>query len=176
MTLLQRILLIPSLLPLVVVLVLSVLHRGEPTRLHLLGWTSPEVPLGVWTALAGTGAAGLAASSSILSTTRKQPLRRRLHRSYEPVPPSSRQEDFTAPHIPVPAPPQRDLRDPAPTVAVAYRVIKRGVPPQHRSHAADVDSVQRVNEPAPRSVSDPLAQDSTLEEASEWGDDPNRDW
>ena len=67
MTLLQRILLIPSLLPLVVVLVLSVLHRGEPTRLHLLGWSSPEVPLGVWTALAATGAAGLAASSSILS-------------------------------------------------------------------------------------------------------------
>ena len=176
MTLLQRILLIPSLLPLVVVLVLSVLHRGEPTRLHLLGWSSPEVPLGVWTALAATGAAGLAASSSFLRTTRKQPLRRRLHRSYEPVSPSSRQEDFTAPHIPVPAPPQRDLRDPAPTVAVAYRVIKRGVPHQHSNHAADVDSVQRANETVPRSVSDPLTPKSTPEEASEWGDDPNRDW
>jgi hypothetical protein len=141
-----------------------------------LGWSSPEVPLGVWTALAATGAAGLAASSSILITTRKQPLRRRLHRSYEPVSPSNRQEDFTTPHIPVPAPPQRDLREPAPTVAVAYRVIKRGVPPQHSSYAADLDSVQRVNEPAPRSVSDPLASESKPEEASEWGDDPNRDW
>ena len=37
MKLLQRVLLIPSLLPLLVVLVLSALHRGEPTRLHLLG-------------------------------------------------------------------------------------------------------------------------------------------
>ena len=175
MTLLQRILLIPSLLPLLVVLVLSVLHRGEPTRLHLLGWSSPEVPLGVWTALAATGAAGLAASSSILITT-QQPLRRQLHRSYEHISPSNRQEEFTTPHVPVPAPPQRDLHEPSPTVAVAYRVIKRGVPSQHISHAANVDSVQRVNEPAPRSVSDPLASESKPDEVSEWGDDPNRDW
>ena len=65
MKLLQRVLLIPSLLPLLVVLVLSALHRGEPTRLHLLGWSSPEAPLGAWTALAATGSAALAASSAL---------------------------------------------------------------------------------------------------------------
>ena len=84
MTLLQRILLIPSLVPLVAVLVLSALHRGAPTRLHLLGWSSPQAPLGLWTALAATGAAALSASSALFIVPRNQPLRRRLHRPYEP--------------------------------------------------------------------------------------------
>ena len=73
MKLLQRVLLIPSLLPLLVVLVLSALHRGEPTRLHLLGWSSPEAPLGVWTALAATGSAALAASSALFLMPSQQP-------------------------------------------------------------------------------------------------------
>jgi uncharacterized integral membrane protein len=118
MKLLQRVLLIPSLLPLLVVLVLSALHRGEPTRLHLLGWSSPEAPLGVWTALAATGSAALAASSALFLMPSQQPLRRRLHRSYEPPAPSNWQEDGVDQQNSVPAPPQRDLRDPAPTVAV----------------------------------------------------------
>ena len=83
MTLLQRLLLIPSLVPLVAVLVLSALHRGAPTRLHLLGWSSPQAPLGLWTALAATSAAALSASSALLIVPRNQPLRRRLHRPYE---------------------------------------------------------------------------------------------
>jgi hypothetical protein len=179
MRLLQRILLIPSLLPLVAVLVLSSLHRGEPTRLHLLGWSSPEAPLGVWTALAATGAAALSASSSLLIFPRNQPLRRRLHRPYEAPSTPEWQVDGAQPpqdRSPVPTPPQRDLRDPAPTVAVAYRVIKRGVPHQKFNNFASEGTDQPVREPVPSRVSNPSSQESTEKGASDWGDDPNRDW
>ena len=176
MTLLQRILLIPCLLPLGAVLVLSAFHRGEPTRLYLLGWSSPEAPLGAWTALSATGAAALAATTALLIVPTQQPLRRRLHRSYEPSQPSTWQQDDAVQRDPIAAPPQRDLRDPAPTVAVAYRVIKRGVPEQGSRQSNDVESVRTVREEASRTVSEPIAQESIGNEASDWGDDPNRDW
>jgi hypothetical protein len=173
---LQRILLIPSLLPLAVVLVLSALHRGEPTRLHLLGWSSPEAPLGVWTALAATGSAALATSSALLLVPARQPLRRRLHRTYEPPAPFGSQADGADQHSPIPAPPQRDLRDPAPTVAVTYRIIKRGGAHEMPRHSADPAPVQSVGNPGPRTVSVPLSAEASGNEASDWGDDPNRDW
>ena len=176
MKLLQRVLLIPSLLPLLVVLVLSALHRGEPTRLNLLGWSSPEAPLGVWTALAATGSAALAASSALFLMPSQQPLRRRLHRSYEPPAPSNWQEDGVDQQNSVPAPPQRDLRDPAPTVAVTYRIIKRGVPHQNVNHFESEGTDQPVREPVPSRVSNPPSQQSTEDVGSDWGDDADRDW
>ena len=176
MTLFQRILLIPCLLPLGAVLVLSAFHRGEPTRLYLLGWSSPEAPLGVWTALSATGAAALAATTALLIVPTQQPLRRRLHRSYEPPQPSNWQQDDAHQRDPVAAPPQRDLRDPAPTVAVSYRVIKRGVPDQGSSQSTDLESVPTVRKEVSRTVSERIAQDSIDNQASDWGDDPNRDW
>ena len=179
MTLLQRILLIPSLVPLVAVLVLSALHRGAPTRLHLLGWSSPQAPLGLWTALAATGAAALSASSALFTVPRNQPLRRRLHRPYEArSAPEWQVDGARAPHerSPVPSPPQRDLRDPAPTVAVAYRIIKRGVPHQNVNHFESEGTDQPVRKPVPSRVSNSSSQLFTEDVASDWGDDPNRDW
>ena len=176
MTLLQRILLIPSLFPLVAVLVLSAVHRGAPTRLHLLGWSSPEAPLGVWTAFAATGAAALAASSALLTVPSNQPLRRRLHRPYEtsatPEWPVDRAQDRS----PAPSPPQRDLRDPAPTVAVAYRIIKRGAPHQDYNHVEREEIDPPFREPVPSRVPHAPSPESTPFVASDWGDDPNRDW
>jgi hypothetical protein len=61
-------------------------------------------------------------------------------------------------------------------VAVAYRVIKRGVPEQGSRQSTDVESVRTVREEASRTVSEPIAQESIGNEASDWGDDPNRDW
>ena len=60
-----------------------------------------------------------------------------------------------------PAPmPERDVRDPAPTVAVPYRVVQKGRP-QHRS-----------NEPQPAARSATAATNAS----QDWGDDPDRDW
>ncbi len=177
MTLLQRILLIPSLLPLVAVLVLSALHRGTPTRLHLLGWSSPEAPLGVWTAFAATGAAALSATSALLLVVPiNQPLRRRLHRPLEASPTPEWQVDSVKDRSPASSPPQRDLRDPAPTVAVTYRIIKRGVPHEDYNPAERERIDHPFREPVASQVSNASSPESGEYVASDWGDDPNRDW
>ena len=165
--------------PLVAVLVLSALHRGAPTRLHLLGWSSPQAPLGLWTALAATGAAALSASSALLIVSRNQPLSRRLHRPHEvPYIPEWQVDGDQAfqDRSPVPSPPQRDLRDPAPTVAVTYRIIKRGVPHRNVNHFESEGTDQPVREPVPSRASNPPSQPSTEDVGSDWGDDPDRDW
>jgi hypothetical protein len=110
---------------------------------------------------------------------RNQPLRRRLHRPYEsPSAPEWQADRARAPQdrSPVPSPPQRDLRDPAPTVAVAYRIIKRGVPHQNVNHFESEGTDQPVREPVPSRVSNPPSQQSTEDVGSDWGDDPDRDW
>jgi hypothetical protein len=144
-----------------------------------LGWSSPQAPLGLWTALAATGAAALSASSALFIVPRNQPLRRRLHRPFEsPSAPEWQADRARAPQdrSPVPSPPQRDLRDPAPTVAVAYRIIKRGVPHQNANHFESEGTDQPLREPVPSRVSNPPSPQSTVDMASDWGDDPNRDW
>lgn len=140
---LQKLLLLPCLAPFVMLIVLSALTRGTPVRLQLLIWRTPPLPIGAGTVLAASTGAGLAASTILLLKPSRPPLRRQVHRAVENVerepqpPPSS------------PAMPERDIRDPAPTVAVSYRVIQQ-----------------------PERVS----SQTTSSDASDWGQDPDRDW
>ena len=92
----------------------------------------------------------------------QQPLRRTFRRPSVP----GDSVDFDAHQEspmrgPVPGP-ERDLRDPAPTVAVPYRVIQR--PAQT---APDVP-----REPVSRAAVDTSASAAS----SDWGDDPDRNW
>jgi hypothetical protein len=61
-------------------------------------------------------------------------------------------------------------------VAVAYRIIKRGVPHKNINHFESEGKDQPVREPFPSPVPNPPSQQSTEDEASDWGDDPDRDW
>ena len=143
MSALQRLLLLPCLAPFVLVIVLSALTRGTPVRLQLLIWRTPPLPIGAWTALAVSTGAGLAASTALLLKPSRQPLRRQVHRAVESV---DREPPSTPPSQVMP---ERDIREPAPTVAVAYRVIQQ--PERGRSQANDIDT-------------------------SDWDQDPDRDW
>lgn len=140
---LQRLLLLPCLAPFVMVIVLSALTRGTPVRLQLLIWRTPPLPIGAWTALAASTGAGLAAGTVLLLKPTRQPLRRQVHRPVENV------EREPQPPPPSPAMPERDIRDPAPTVAVSYRVIQQ--PERVGSQTNNTDS-------------------------SDWNQDPDRDW
>ena len=156
MSLIQRLLLMLCLAPLLAVMVVSTLHGESSTRLRLLIWTSPMLPIGAWTALAAGGGAMAAAASAVLLQPSARPLRRTRHTSYAP----EQRDPPTAPPHPVADPePQRDLRDPAPTVSVAYRVIQR--PAQAKS--------------GPQAPSRPQPQSPSVDE-SNWGKDPDRDW
>jgi uncharacterized integral membrane protein len=151
---LRQLLLLPLLAPLLAVMVVGALNPKPSVRLRLLTTTSPPLPIGVWIMLAATGggllsaaAAGLALRSgsspgrqrqvrlplgeeppwsepslwadadSINATT---PSRRR-----SPPPPTS-ERDWPETMA---AGPSRAPGEPAPTVEVPFRVIRRPASP-----------------------------------------------
>ena len=160
MTLLQRLLLVPCLAPLLALLLISVSTPRSASRLQILLWTSNPQPIGLWMALAGVGGAGLSGLAALLLMPAAPRLRRQLH---QPVEPGRFREDFSArPPKPADPMPERDIRDPAPTVAVPYRIVQRG---ESQSRPAPVSSEVRV---------EPVASHNAA--AMGWGDDPDQDW
>ena len=153
----QRLLLIPCLAPLLVLLVLSASNFGDKTRIRLLVWTTPPLPVGAWTALAGVGGASGAAVAAFLVLPTERPLRRQRR---SPVQQEFDERGYDAdestPRSSSNRGPERDVREPAPTVSVAYRVIQRP-------------------SSAPRQ-SDASAVTSPPQEFNDWGDDLEANW
>ena len=153
MSLFQKLLLIPCLAPLLGLLIASGLNTASSSQLQLLVWRTPSLPIGAWTALAGLTGAGLSAVSALLLLPSAPPLRRRWHQPLDrPV-----EQDWPQ-QSPSPMP-ERDVRDPAPTVAVPYRVVQKGRP-QHRG-----------GDPQPSRSAAAASQTD-----HDWGADPDRDW
>lgn len=135
MALLQRLLLLPLLAPLLLVLLVGALNPRPNLSLRLLIWSTPALPIGAWIALAAGGGAGLSAAAAALALqTGPVSLRRQVRRNprdplenWEAPPPRA-----TAPPPKSAAPPRqaagpaRPPGDPAPTVAVPFRVIRKG--------------------------------------------------
>lgn len=171
MTRFQRLLLIPSLAPLLAVLLLSALQERRPQRLNLLLWTSPPLPIGVWTALASLSGAGLTVGGTLLLRSSGPRLRRTQRFHSGTVNPGVRPDDVrdtaAADSAWMPEPrqpmPERDIREPAPTVAVAYRVVQRPAAAQSASDGPD---------PTPASSTTTAVADHD----DQWGDDPDQDW
>lgn len=140
MNLLQRLLLLPCLSPLLAVLIVAALNTGQPTALRLLTWRSGRLPIGAWIAISASGSALFTALAALSTSAVAPPLRRQVHRSmgweakdeqaWRPESESTRQWRASPQAAPQQSSawPERDLRDPAPTVAVPFRVIKRGKP------------------------------------------------
>ena len=129
MALLQRLLLLPLLAPLLLVLLVGALNPRPNLSLRLLIWSSPALPIGAWLALAAGGGAGLSAAAAALALqTGPVSLHRQVRR--EPRDPmDSWEEPPKASATSQPrqaAGPQRPPGDPAPTVAVPFRVIRKG--------------------------------------------------
>lgn len=152
MTGFSRLLLIPCLAPLLTVLVLSAANRTPVVQLKVLIWTSPALPLGAWTALAGTAGTALSGVAAVLMLPpRKRLQAERFSRGATSVDPATERVERSAPTTM----PERDIREPAPTVSVPFRVIQR---------------------PA-RSVDVPEARsDASSTPIDDWEQDPNRDW
>jgi hypothetical protein len=129
LALLQRLLLLPLLAPLLLVLLVGALNPRPNLALRLLIWSTPSLPIGAWIALAAGGGAGLSAAAAALALqTGPVSLRHQVRRDPRD-PPDSWQEPPKAAAPPPPrqaAGPQRPPGDPAPTVAVPFRVIRKG--------------------------------------------------
>jgi hypothetical protein len=131
---LRQLMLLPVLAPLLAVLLLAAANPRPGVSLRLLLWSSPTLPLGAWIAAAAAGGAGLSAAATALA------LRQGAREAWTAAPPSGtraseraatppRQTSRQAPLRPQPgaggAGPSRAPGEPAPTVEVPFRVIRR---------------------------------------------------
>ena len=153
---LQRWLLVPCLAPLAAVLLASAFNSSGNTRLQLLIWRSPPLPIGAWTALAGLTGAGLSAVSVLLLVPTTPPLRRQRHQPLKPPRPDPEMREV------VTTTPQRDVREPAPTVAVPYRIVQK-------------PRLEKRSTPSKPTTTSRSA-DPTASSSDGWGLDPDLDW
>lgn len=143
---LRRLLLLPLLSPLLALLVVGALNPRPGVSLRLLLWSSPPLPLGAWIALAGAGGAALSAGATSLALAEGgAPLQRQVRRRQgaqgpepweeEPLAASEppRRQRWSEAREPAPSRPtgmdagrSRAPGEPVPTVAVPFRVIRRG--------------------------------------------------
>ena len=173
---LQRVLLVPLLTPLLAVLLVAAINPRPSVAVRLLIWTSPALPLSAWLA----AAAGLGAGVSSLGTalalqgagrgiTPRRQVRRpgfwndaepEVQRQSEEMPEQEPWDRGPKDVEPKPnqaswAGPSRGASEPAPTVSVPFRVIRKP-----RSAAAAAPS----SPAAPTVVND------------DWGSASNDDW
>ena len=170
MTPLQRLLLIPCLSPLLLTLLVGGLNLGKAGSLRILTWELPKLPIGVWMAVAATSGAVLGSGGVLAAgSSTQQTLQREVRRTYtwqdDASEPEAQRAATTAATMPWP---ERDVRDPAPTVSVPFRVIRTG-----RS-SKDIATRREVKE---RTVSEPVqpVQASTTD-FDDWNQPIPTDW
>ena len=135
MSLLQRLLLLPLLSPLLAVLLVAAINPQPVVTLRLLTWISPALSLGVWIGGAAATGAGLSAAAAALALrSAGPPLQQRRRGRHRDDDQRSRDNWSAAAEGAAPAPsdwspwagPSRAATEPAPTVSVPFRVIRKG--------------------------------------------------
>ena len=155
MLLLQRLLLLPLLAPLLVVVLVGAINPRPLVALRLLTWTSPTLSIGLWLSIAAGGGAAISAAATGLALrlgpgarglqTGRQTNRqaqRQTNQATEPqeeIWPDSDRSPRGPTRSPFQAGPSRAPGEPAPTVAVPFRVIRKAqtasTPPPHAPEA-----------------------------------------
>lgn len=175
---LQRLLLVPLLSPLLAVLLLTAFNTRPWVSVRLLIWSSPSWPIGGWIALAAGLGGVVSATGTALALQTESPtlIRRQVkrRRQDETGAPRDQKEPEQDPYPTGPraawAGPSRKANEPAPTVAVPFRVIRKGpspVPPQEQGRGKKGSAsatASRAKAANPTSASD------------DWNESANEDW
>jgi hypothetical protein len=178
--LLRQLLLLPLLAPLLAVMLVGALNPRPLVSLRLLTWSSPALPIGVWMLLAAAGGGLLSAGSTSLALragrgpgkTSPRQVRRPLWER-EPEVPQPQAPTWSSPPPPT-AGPSRPPGEPAPTVAVPFRVIRRG-DRAAASATAGVGSTQATR-PTQATPSWASTAPSSDQPAGDWDQPVGDDW
>ena len=167
----QRLLLLPLLSPLLAVLLVAAINPRPAVRLRLLVWHTPSLPIGVWLAAGAAAGAALSAAGTALalqqpSGSGQRQVRRGAWRGTEPwadderwgrgpaepararrvsappADPDAVSRGSWPPSGPDVQTPQRQAGEPPPTVAVPFRVIRRGSEHATRTSASAAPAVE----------------------------------
>lgn len=175
MTPLQRLLLIPCLSPLLLTLLVGGLNLGKSGSLRILTWELPALPIGVWMTVAATTGAVLGSGGALtaVSGSTRRPLQREVRRPYGGTAQTTpHEEEFQTFGKKAPMSwPERDVRDPAPTVSVPFRVIRTG-PKATKDDSAKVDVAS--NAASAQEVS--KAEVSKAVDTIDWDQPLSDDW
>ena len=168
MTPLQRLLLIPCLSPLLLTLLVGGFNLGKSGSLRILTWELPSLPIGVWMSVAATSGA-LLGSGGVLAagwSATQQPMQREVRRRFMWQEEPTEQETQRAATATATMPwPERDVRDPAPTVSVPFRVIRTGR--SAKNGASRVDLKEKVaTQPAQTPATSPDDWDQPI--STDW--------
>ena len=170
---LQRLLLLPLLSPLLVVLLVAAINPKPWVKVRLLTWSSASLPVGGWMAAAATIGAVLSGAGTALALQEQGSgllPRRQVRRSRGSEPPMGSDGSTAAPHQnegwgeeqarpSAWAGPARLAGEPAPTVSVPFRVIRKG----------------SATQPAQSAKTTPAEPASTTS-ADDWGTSQSDDW
>ncbi|MFZ0408837.1 MAG: hypothetical protein WAM11_12115 [Cyanobium sp.] len=194
LALFRRLLLLPLLSPLLAALLLAAFNPRPTLSLRLLIWRTPALPIGWWIGAGASGGALLSASAAALALRQGASSQRRggkgrqefevasrsepWAQAWQEQPPAERVASwFNRPPAPgaahgdagrrtatAGAGPQRAPGEPAPTVAVPFRVLHRpGARPtaaeaRTPAHSQPAAAVGREAQPEPMAVADDWAQ------------------
>ena len=178
MTSFQRLLLIPCLSPVVLMLLIASLNLGQASSLRVLTWRLPSLPIGAWIAVATVLGSGVSAVAGLAMVTSRPVLRREVRRPatgpdvQEPLP--REQPHQARPAQPTPWP-ERDVRDPAPTVSVPFRVVHRGSQANTTpTQSKDTNPIQPKEQQANPSAAEAVGGAGA--DADDWNQQIGDDW
>jgi hypothetical protein len=136
----------------------------QPSDPHL---AATHLPIGAWMAIAAATGAALGSGGALAASPQPPTLQREVRRPFEWPPEPS--EPLEPPKPPSDAAsvtwPERDVRDPAPTVSVPFRVIRRG--------DAEAKTVPRAD---PDQTATPTAGASKPSGPDDWNQPLSEDW
>lgn len=174
-------------------LLLAALNPGPPVSLRLLASRSPALPLGLWLAAGGAGGAllsGLATALALREGGRSRrgsdnratleaqepwfgPTRPMGRRRAAAGPEAPDQAEIEADNWPQVAGPERAPGEPAPTVSVPFRVLRR---PQ-RSSSPDPERPRAPAAQRPAAATRAAeAASSQRQDADDWNSEAEEDW
>ncbi len=158
---LQKILIIPIIFPICTVIFIGLLNLNKPISFRFLAWRTPSISIGIWMTIGATSGGLLGLLSSLPPGYETIALKRKVRTKIDLSNNSFFTEDDEASDeleetinskgesLPIiEFPPERDLRDPAPTVSVPYRVIqnkKRAVSVQYANVQAEDNYHEKVD-------------------------------
>ena len=157
MNILKKLLLLTCISPIILVILISSLNINKTVRLKFLTWTTPSLSIGLIMAISSLTSGLLSASSIIIINNEKLAYKRQVHidpnnpynkdynRSEDEIFNSNNQYDIADSEFNYI--PERDIRDPSPTVSVPFRIINQPSQPKDiKKQSSNINSDEKYYE------------------------------
>ena len=157
MNILKKLLLFTCISPIILVILISSLNINKTVRLKFLTWTTPSLSIGLIMTISSLTSGLLSASSIIIINNEKLAYKRQVHidpnnpynkdynRSEDEIFNSNNQYDIADSEFNYI--PERDIRDPSPTVSVPFRIINQPIQPKDiKNQSSNINTDEKYYE------------------------------